>query len=594
MTINNAMNCIFRTLGVFSAIAVLAGCSAGYQKVNTFVEADDPVALTQEQEDEWNGVGEGLNAAWANPDFRYSRSVVPVPVEEETCRITAWKGERASAQIILWSGAAKDGVECRVSDFKGASVLPASIAQTRFVRYTLADQLTPRFMKSSHYRENETPAQITGDMLDTLTRFDMPARTARPVWVSIEVPRDAAAGTYKASVTVTYNGRGKQVLPLELEVVDHVLPTPDKWEYHLDLWQHPTSVARVHGVEVWSDEHFEVMRPVMKRLADAGQKVITATLNKDPWNHQCYDAYEAMIRWTRRKDGSWSYDYSVFDRWVQFMLDLGIDREINCYSMVPWKCELEYYDESKGSLVTVEAEPGTPVFPEIWTPFLKDFKKHLEEKGWLGFTNIAMDERSPEAMQAAADVLMACAPEMGFALADNHASYKKFTMMRDVCVALEQSVVSQEDIDMRRGKDFYTTFYICCCPSYPNTFSTSQPYESELLGWYNVAHDYDGMLRWAYNSWAADPQYDSRYGHWMSGDTYFVYPFNRSSVRFERLIDGIEVAEMVRQLRKEGVDITPLEKVLEKIRATEPTDYTQPWQQLISEARAALDEVSRK
>lgn len=594
MTINNAMNCIFRTLGVFSAIAVLAGCSAGYQKVNTFVEADDPVALTQEQEDEWNGVGEGLNAAWANPDFRYSRSVVPVPVEEETCRITAWKGERASAQIILWSGAAKDGVECKVSDFKGASVLPASIAQTRFVRYTLADQLTLRFMKSSHYRENETPAQITGDMLDTLARFDMPARTARPVWVSIEVPRDAAAGIYKASVTVTYNGRGKQVLPLELEIVDHVLPTPDKWEYHLDLWQHPASVARVHGLEVWSDEHFEAMRPVMKRLADAGQKVITATLNKDPWNHQCYDAYEAMIRWTRHKDGSWSYDYSVFDRWVQFMLDLGIDREINCYSMVPWKCELEYYDESKGSLVTVEAEPGTPVFSKIWTPFLKDFKKHLEEKGWLGFTNIAMDERSPEAMQAAADVLMACAPEMGFALADNHASYKKFTMMRDVCVALEQSVVSQEDIDMRRGKDFYTTFYICCCPSYPNTFSTSQPYESELLGWYNVAHDYDGMLRWAYNSWAADPQYDSRYGHWMSGDTYFVYPFNRSSVRFERLIDGIEVAEMVRQLRKEGVDITPLEKVLEKIRATEPTDYTQPWQQLISEARAALDEVSRK
>ena len=588
------MNRILRTFGVFSAMAVLAGCAKEYQKVETFVEADDPVALTQEQEEEWNAVGEGLDAAWASPDLRYSRSLVPTPLDVETCRITAWKGERASAQIILWSGAAKDGVECKVSDFKGVSVLPSSIAQTRFVRYALADQLTPRFMKSSHYREHETPAQLSGDMLDTLARFDMPARTARPVWVSIEVPRDAAAGTYKASVTVTYNDKGKQVLPLELEVVDHVLPTPDKWAYHLDLWQHPTSVARVHGLEVWSDEHFEAMRPVMKRLADAGQKVVTATLNKDPWNHQCYDAYEAMIRWTKHKDGSWSYDYSIFDRWVQFMLDLGINREINCYSMVPWKCELEYFDEAKGELVTVEAEPGMSIFPKIWTPFLKDFKNHLAEKGWLGITNIAMDERSPEAMQAAADVLMACAPEMGFALADNHASYKKFTMMRDVCVALEQSVVSQEDIDMRRGKDFYTTFYICCCPSFPNTFSTSQPYESELLGWYNVAHDYDGMLRWAYNSWAADPQYDSRYGHWMSGDTYLVYPFNRSSVRFERLVDGIEVAEKVRQLRKEGVDMTPLEKALEKIRATEPTDYNQPWQQIISEARAALDEVSRK
>ena len=588
------MNRIFRTLGIFSAAAALAGCAAEYQKVVTFAEADDPVALTQEQIAEWDAAGEVLNASWASTDLRYARSTVPAPLGEQVCRITAWKGERASAQIVIWSGTAKDGVECEISDFKGASTLPSSIAQTRFVRYTLADQLTPKFMKSSHYIKEETPIQIVGDMLDTLSRFDMPARTARPVWVSLEVPREAAAGTYKATVTVTYDGRGKQVLPLELEVVDHVLPSPDKWDYHLDLWQHPTSVARTQGLEVWSDEHFEAMKPVMKRLADAGQKVVTATLNKDPWNHQCYDAYEAMIRWTKHKDGSWSYDYTVFDRWVQFMLDLGINREINCYSMVPWNCELEYHDEAKGQIVTVKAEPGTPIFPKIWTPFLNDFKKHLAEKGWLEITNIAMDERSPEAMQAAADVLMACAPEMGFALADNHASYKKFTMMRDVCVAMDQSIVSQEDIDKRRDKDFYTTFYICCCPSYPNTFSTSQPYEAEVLGWYNVAHDYDGMLRWAYNSWAADPQYDSRYGHWMSGDTYFVYPYNRSSVRFERLVDGIEVAEMVRQLRREGVDMAPVEAVLAKIRAMESTDYTQPWREIIAEARAALDEVSRK
>lgn len=114
------------------------------------------------------------------------------------------------------------------------------------------------------------------------------------------------------------------------------------------------------------------------------------------------------------------------------------------------------------------------------------------------------------------------------------------------------------------------------------------------MGWYNVAYDYDGMLRWAYNSWAEDPQYDSRYGHWMGGDTYFVYPYNRSSIRFEKLIDGIEVAEKVRQLRREGVDTEPVEKALERIRATVITDYTQPWHEIISDARAALDEVSRK
>ena len=434
---------------------------------------------------------------------------------------------------------------------------------------------------------------LVPDMLDSLSSIYMAARTARPVWVSINVPQDAKPGLYKTNVEIT-SRRDKVLLPLELEIVNHTLPAPEKWTYHLDLWQHPSAVARAYGLELWSEAHFEAMKPLMKRLADAGQKVVTATLNKDPWNHQCFDAYEPMIIWTKHKDGTWSYDYKIFDKWVDFMLDLGINREINCYSMVPWNCELEYMDEAEGRVITVKAEPGTEIFTKIWTPFLIDFKKHLAQKGWLEIANIAMDERSPEAMQAASELLMSCAPEMGFALADNHRSYKKFTMMRDVCVAIHHSVVSQEDIDMRRAQGFYTTFYICCNPSFPNTFTTSAPYESELLGWYNLAHDYDGMLRWAYNSWAADPEYDSRFGKWMSGDTYLVYPFNRSSVRFEKLIDGIEVAEKVRLLRSEGVDVSEVETVLEMIRAAEITDYEQPWHQIVLEARLALDEASRK
>ena len=572
----------------FLAMAAMCASCAEYVKVDTFEEAADPVALTPEAEAAWDQVSSKLNATWVSSDFAFSRSEVPAVEQIEFCHLNAWKGERVSAQFLLWSNEAKDGVTCEFDDFKSdEAVLPATVAQARFVRYTLADPQVYRFKKGAD-------PVIAPDMLDSLSRFDMEARTVRPVWVTVDVPQDAAPGIYKTNVTVKHNGWGKVELPLIVEVYDHVLPEPSEWNYHLDLWQHPASVAYAHGLEVWSDEHFEALKPVMKRLAEAGQKVVTATLNKDPWNHQCYYAYEPMITWTKHKDGSWSYDYKVFDRWVQLMLDLGIDREINCYSMAPWNCELEYFDEAEGKVITVKAEPGTAIFPKIWTPFLKDFKAHLEQKGWLSFTNIAMDERSPEAMQAAADVLAKCAPEMGFALADNHRSYKKFTMMKDVCVAMHYNIVDKADIDMRRANGQYTTFYVCCSPSYPNTFTTSFHYEAELLGWYNLAHDYDGMLRWAYNSWAENPQYDSRYGNWMSGDTYFVYPYNRSSIRFEKLRDGIEVAEMVRQLRKEGVDVSEVEAVLEKVRNTNAHDPKLPWHDILVEARIALDAVSRK
>ena len=116
------------------------------------------------------------------------------------------------------------------------------------------------------------------------------------------------------------------------------------------------------GLALWSDAHFDALRPLVRMLADAGQKVVTATLNKDPWNHQCFDAYEDMIRWTKRADGTWEYDYSLFDRWVGLCAGEGIDRQINCYSMLPWNNELHYYDAAADRIVEVRANPGTPEF----------------------------------------------------------------------------------------------------------------------------------------------------------------------------------------------------------------------------------------
>ena len=568
----------------FLAVMSFAGCKE-YVPVETFVEPEDPAPLTEEAQAAWEQA-EGLNGAWGDIGRRYSRSEVPRISDTETLRVSAWKGERVSAQLLLWTAEGADGVECRIGDFESESaVMPASVAQARFVRYTLADPNTPAFKKGA-------PPVIVPDMLDTLSRFDMAPRTSRPVWITIKVPQDAQAGIYVSEVEIRRNGFGKLRLPLEVEVIDRTLKSPDQWTYHLDLWQHPSSVARAQGLELWSDAHFEALKPLMKMLADAGQKVITATLNKDPWNHQCYDAYEDMIVWTRKADGTWSYDYAVFDRWVEMMFSVGIDKMINCYSMVPWNCELDYFDEKKGGKITVTAEPGKPVFEEMWEPFLRDFKRHLSEKGWLGITNIAMDERAPEAMDAAVRVLEKCAPEMGFALADNHHSYKRYAMMRDVCVAMQQKV-DGDDIVSRRAEGFNTTFYVCCGPYFPNTFTFSHPFEAELLGWYGLAWDFDGMLRWAYNSWPEDPARDSRFGNWSSGDTYLVYPYCRSSIRFERLIDGIEAAEKTRALRAEGKDIAELEKVLEEIRGMNANDPGQPWRETVEKAGRTLNEVSK-
>ena len=87
-------------------------------------------------------------------------------------------------------------------------------------------------------------------------------------------------------------------------------------------------------------------------------------------------------------------------------MELGINKQINCYSILPWRTIIDFQDmrstAKDNRLRQIKAEPGTPEFEETWAPFLKDFTNHLREKGWLHITNIAIDERAPKDMDEAA------------------------------------------------------------------------------------------------------------------------------------------------------------------------------------------------
>ena len=527
---------------------VAAGCNSTSSsgRIITHVEMDDPTGDTLSN---WSGVEEGLKGSVVSIDLKHPRSILPEVEQENNIVLTGWKGETLSAQVLLWNSVATDDVGYTFSDFQTeGNTLQSSIARARFVRYTMSEE--ENFVCRMREEENEFGLVLMPDLLDSLNRFNMEPNQVRPVWLTIKIPSSASAGRYEGVFTVNSKNGDLIEFPISLNVQDRTLPPAYEWTYHLDLWQHPSAVARYAGLEFWSDAHFEKMKPLMQMLADAGQKVITANLNKDPWHNQCYDAYESMITWTKNKDNSWSYDYTVFDKWVSFMFDLGIDKMINCYSLLPWNNELEYVDAASDSIITVVADPGTEVFTELWAPFLTDFTKHLKEKGWLEITNIAMDERSPEMMSEAMKLLEQYAPDLGISLADNHKSYQNYPMIEDITVKVNAKV-DEKDIEFRRQNNLITTYYVCCSDPFPNMFTFSPSAESCYSAWYSYAAGYDGMLRWAYNSWPEDPVLDSRFRKFPSGDTYFVYPDGRSSIRFERLIEGIQDVEKIKILKAE-------------------------------------------
>lgn len=497
----------------------------------------------------WERVEKGLKASFVSVDESFLKSSPPLNTQSfNTWKTKAWKGEKVHTQILLWSKSDVRDVKLTLSDLidtKG-NIISGKVVSANFVRYVLTDH--PKDIQSGCGIPKGLDTSLTADLIDNITTLPIESKTSRPVWLSLNIPSNAATGIYKGTLSISASNEESITLPYEIQVLDHTLPKPQKWSFHLDIWQNPYSVSRVHGVKVWSPEHFEAMRPYIKMLADAGQKSITADIIYDPWNGQTYDIYQGMVKWVKKKDGTWSYDYTNFDKWVEFMMGYGIDKFINCYSMIPWNLKFYYYDEASGKEQVLTAKPDERAYKEHWKKMLVDFAKHLKTKGWFEKTTIAMDERELDDMKKAIAIIKEADPAFKISLAGNDHP-ELYNDLVDYCVALRYEL-SKDLIKERREKGFTTTFYTCCTELYPNTFTSSKYAEATWLPWYALNKDFDGYLRWAYNCWGPKPLQDTRVGTWLAGDGWFVYPGARSSIRFERLIEGIQDFEKVKIMRK--------------------------------------------
>ncbi len=353
--------------------------------------------------------------------------------------------------------------------------------------------------------------------------------------------------------------------PLKLRVLDRVLPPPAERKYFLDLWQHPWAVARYFDVKPFSRKHYKKMEPVWRALAEAGQKALTVTLLDLPWNHQCYDAYQSMIGRVKKDDGTWVFDYSLFDEYVEFGRKCGIGPDIACYTMCPWGFVVRWKNE-KGEVQSLKALPGTPEFEEYWSDFLVDFAKHLKEKGWFNDTYIAMDERAPKDVQKIAEFIQRKAPGMKIAMAGNRkpSDFKGITIDNYSQVLSDVTPEFLAELDARRAKGYKTTFYVCCSPMRPNNFMSSPDNEGYWIGAYPALSGFDGFLRWAANSWPRDPYENAAFGTWTAGDTFFIYPNGELSARFIALRAGIVASEKLRILKEQGLYQKEMEELAAK------------------------------
>jgi len=211
---------------------------------------------------------------------------------------------------------------------------------------------------------------------------------ALPVWITVDVPKTAAAGEYKGSVTLVAEYAKAVTVPVQINVCDWALP--DTKDYKLDhcIYQSPDSVALFYGVKPWSDEHFQLIRKSFEIADKMGSRVVPISLIIRAPN---LNNLESMVRWIKQPDGSYKYDFTVVEKYLDcFAKAVGKPRIIAIYNggfegrrnerKPP---DVNTLDPKTGKLGTLTAPKyGTKEYTEFWRPVLHDLRERLKTRGW--------------------------------------------------------------------------------------------------------------------------------------------------------------------------------------------------------------------
>lgn len=517
---------------------------------------------------------------------QFNRFRIELINDSTVYEVSGVRNEQISAQIAIAAKQYISALSVEVNDFVSSNggIINRENIKIRYAKYV------PVHRARSELIWTEKPEDVYGggvsgygapdvvaDPLVEMNNVDVPAFRAQPVWFTFDVPFDALPGNYQGSITISSENFQKREVSISIQVLDAGIPNPEDYNFFLDLWFNPNAIAVSSDLELWSEKHWELIEIYMEDLLSRGAKTITTTITHDPWQIEWMDGkthsqtgigYAPMIQWNLAPDSTWSYDYSIFDRYVELAMRVGISKRIDVFSLTPFKGKgkryITYFDEREDQLLQKPYDQFDEKYKTHWKSFLRDFVIHLTKKGWLEKTYLSFDESPSEVIASVLETVRDSAPVFldQFSIAGKPATSELAQSLSLFYEDLSSQIAGHEEVyeilNRRKEQGRATTYYLCGNPGHPNSFSFSPAIESRMIPWIAIEYDVDGYLRWAYNSWTNIDPMKKPIFNFIQGDDYYVYPGNGgpvSSIRWELLKDGIEDYELFHQLKSKSMDL---------------------------------------
>lgn len=447
-------------------------------------------------------------------------------------QVFALRGEIVSAQCAIRAGEDLQAVTVSVGPLEcsqAKATIPAENLAWNFVESIFIEENTPKLVKADLVRS--APARFP-DCLGEQRECAIAKGALKAVYLTLRVPRDAAAGEYRGQVTVA-SSAGQAALPLVLTVYPLVMP--DERHVMVAEWMSTRPFAKWHGITSADEEaFFNMLRLYAENMAEHRQNVFRVSID--------------LIRATRAGDGKLQFDFTRFDRWADVFWSTGrmnlLETGFVTHREGGWSArEITLRDFTVRDEATGKSQrmPGREFLPQ----FLPEFVKHLREKGWLEKTVFHVcDEpgnHNVMAWREVSDFIHQHAPELRRidAIETPHC-LDRLEVWVPKLDHLAKWQTAYEEAQRRGAELWFYTVGIFQQGSYPNKTVDVPLIDSRLMHWLNYRYGTTGYLHWGFNAWSDDP-INAPGKH--RGDGWHVYPKKDgllNSLRWEQMRAGLQ------------------------------------------------------
>ena len=385
------------------------------------------------------------------------------------------------------------------------------------------------------------------------------------LWMDLNIPEDAKVGAFSVEFTLVSAENVKSSAVFNIEIKDITLPSPD---ITVTQWFHTDCIANVHGVEVFSPEHWELIEKYIAMASSGGINMILVPVLTPPLDTEVGgERRTVQLAKVERTEKGYAIDLSRLERFIDICLRNKIKFfEINHF-FTQWgaKCTPKVIATVNGEekrifgWETPSTSPEYKEFLEALVPkIIATFESKGIDKSRLYFH--VSDEPSNNNIdnyRAAADVILPLVKGCNHTDALSHFDFYQQGLVPTPVVAVDAI-----EPFLEAGVEKLWCYYCCAqARDVANRFMAMPSARNRIIGTQIYKYGIKGFLHWGYNfynsqfsKYEIDPYKVTDAGKaFPSGDAFSVYPYK----------DGVIPSLRFRVFKQALCDVALL-KLLEK------------------------------